>query len=136
MKKLLKLKQVLMIVSFTMISFIGNVTAQNKHAVAEGKYIIKCARNTAMVLYGTNVEKGENVKLRKRNVNSKGQVWKVTRVVGPLGGYEIKCMDNDLFLDGDGIALTNSLIPGSDQNTIIKLQLWDRNIGEIGRAHV
>lgn len=128
-KSKLNLKRVLMIAAIIMISCIGSVTAQNKHSIKEGKYIIKCAKNTGMVLDGTNVGKGENVKLKKRNPNKKGQIWKISRVAGPLGGYEIKCMDNNLVLDGDAIALSASLLPNSNPNDIIKLQLWDRNSG-------
>jgi hypothetical protein len=121
------INQTVMIAAFTMTSFISSVTAQNKHSINEGKYIIKCAKNTTMVLDGTNVGKGENVKLKKRDTSRKGQIWKVSRVDGPLGGYEIKCIDNNLVLDGDAIELTASLLPNSNANDIIKLQLWDRN---------
>jgi len=100
--------------------------AQNKHSVTEGKYLIKCANDQTMVLDGTNIEKGESVKLKKRDENRKGQIWKISRVDGPLGGYVIKCTDNNLVLDGDGIALGKSIIPNQDSSNSIKAQLWDR----------
>lgn len=80
-----------------------------------------------MVLDGTNVEKGENVKLKKRDESRKGQIWKIIRVDSPLGGYIIKCTDNSLILDGEGIALGKSKILGQDDGKSIKVQLWERN---------
>lgn len=131
MRNQLKLKQLYILVVLAMLNFTSSVSAQNKHVVTEGKYVIKCAKNTTMVLDGTGVGKGENVKLKKRDNSKKGQIWKVSKVAGPLGGYEIKCMDNNLVLDGDAIGLAASLLPNSNSNDIIKLQLWDRNFGGI-----
>lgn len=126
MKNQFKIKKMFLILMI-LFGTINATNAQTKHAIEEGKYIIKCASDESMVLDGTNVEKSENVKLKKRDENRKGQVWKVSRVNGPLGGYIIKCTDNSLILDGDGIALGKSVIPGQDDGKSIKVQLWERN---------
>lgn len=126
MKNLAKIKQMFLSLIIILIGTTTSVKAQNKHSVIEGKYIIKSAQDETMVLDGTGVEKGENVRLKKRDNKRKGQVWQVIRVNGPLGGYIIKCTDNGLILDGDGIALGKSVVSDNTDETI-KVQLWERN---------